>query len=102
MKWEKLSEDEYSIKVENRVFLLRREDVGTWGIGKCFNLETKLTTESEFKYVTQIVYSEDNHNLKPHEDLRKIFTKEAYFDSRNPEHMIYIFNIAEKYIDKLF
>lgn len=96
--WEKLNNGEYIKRTKDRLYKLQKGSVGVLGIGKCYRLNTKLATESEFQNVACIVYSDDNHGLELHNDLKQ-FTKKYYDEEKN---INLIFEIADKYIDKMF
>jgi len=106
--WHKLNEDEYSRTLytgeKERVFLLRKDDVGVLGIGKGFRLLTKLKNESEFKYITSIVYQNDNHGLHVHTDVAEHLKRKnivvSMLDEKELSHLM--FDIAEDYINSLY
>jgi hypothetical protein len=106
--WHKLNNDEYSRTLYNnekeRVFLLRKGDVGVLGMGKGFRLLTKLKNESEFKNITCIVYASDNHGLSLHDDVKTFEVREKMVASLIPEKELshLIFDIAEDYIHSLY
>lgn len=99
--WEKLDDNrEFTRKYKDKIFLLRKSSYGVLGIGKCFQLYAKGKDETEFQYVTSIVYDDDNHGLQLHEYILKNITKDKYFDI--DKHINLIFEVADKYIEKLF
>lgn len=106
--WHKLNEDEYSRTLytgeKERVFLLRKGDVGVLGMGKGFYLLTKLKSESKFQNVTCIVYQTDNHSLLLHDEVRKHFDAKqvvaGMMSEKDLSHLM--FEIADKYVHSLY
>jgi len=93
-EWEKLDDGEFTRKIKDRVFLLRKTSYGVLCIGRAYQLYTKKEDESELEYVSSIAYLSDNHGLKLHKDLPEDF--DVY------KQMNIIFEIADNYINKLY
>lgn len=107
--WTKLNDGEYGRKIYNaeheRVFMLKRGDVGVLSMGKCYRLLVKLESESEFKHLTCIVYADDNHGLQLHDDVIKYLKLKnlAVLTTESEKEITHLmFNIAQKYIDCLY
>jgi len=64
MEWNNIMHEVFISKNGDRVFRLKGDIRGVLGIGYAYYLETKLTTETEFKLIQSIVTNSDNHGLK--------------------------------------
>ncbi len=106
--WKKLNNDEYSrtrySDARERVFLLRKGDVGVMGQGKGFFLLTKLKSESKLQNVTCIVFQNDNFGLPLHDTVEAYLKKKqcvaSMLDEKELSHLM--FDIAEEYINSLY
>jgi hypothetical protein len=62
LNWKK-SDKHYVSKKDNFIFRLKYDDIGVYGSGKCYSLQVRQVTETDFKYISYaFVIRSDGYN----------------------------------------